>query len=236
MTPLRNPIAVALDTPDLGRAQTLARVLAPHAGCLKLGVEFFYAHGRPGYEAVARAGLPIFLDLKLHDIPNTVAGALDALMRLEPRPAIINVHALGGLAMMKAAAEAVAGRTKLVAVTLLTSLGDDDLAALGFAEDKDIAGHALALARLARQAGLAGVVCSPHDIVAIRQVCGSGFLTVVPGLRPTGAAPGDQRRFATPGEARKAGGDILVIGRPITAAADPVAAATAVLKEILNAG
>jgi orotidine-5'-phosphate decarboxylase len=94
----------------------------------------------------------------------------------------------------------------------------------------------LALARLARQAGLAGVVCSPHDIVAIRQVCGSGFLTVVPGLRPAGTAPGDQKRFATPGEARKAGGDILVIGRPITAAADPVAAATAVLKEILNAG
>ncbi len=231
-----NPIAVAIDVPDLPRAEALARKVAPHVGCLKLGMEFFYAHGRTGYAAIAATGLPIFLDLKLHDIPNTVAKSIDALMRLEPQPAIINVHALGGSAMMKAAGEAVAGRARLVAVTLLTSLDDGDLAALGFAERKGVAGHALALARLAQEAGLAGVVCSPHDIAAIRQACGPGFLTVVPGLRPQGAAAGDQKRIATPATARRAGGDILVIGRPITAAADPAAAAEAVRKEIENAG
>ncbi len=231
-----NPVAVAVDVPDLLRAQALARTVAPHVGCLKLGMEFFYAHGRTGYEAIAGIGLPIFLDLKLHDIPNTVAKSIEALMRLEPRPAIIDVHALGGSTMMRAAAEAVAGRARLVAVTLLTSLDDGDLAALGFAEPKGVAGHALALACLAQEAGLAGVVCSPHDVAAIRQACGPGFLTVVPGLRPPGSAPGDQKRHATPGEARKAGGDVLVIGRPITAASDPAGAARAVLKEILDAG
>ena len=236
MTAFSNPLAVALDTPDLAKAQALARALAPHAGCLKLGMEIFYAHGRAGYEGIAKVGLPIFLDLKLHDIPNTVARSLEALMMLEPPPAIVNVHALGGLAMMKAAAAAVAGRTKLIAVTLLTSLAGDDLAALGFARPADIDGHALALARLARQAGLAGVVCSAHDVSAIRQASGPEFLTVVPGLRPKGTALGDQQRVATPGEARKSGGDILVIGRPITAAADPAAAAEAVMMEILDAG
>ena len=192
MTAFPNPLAVALDTPDLVKALAFARALAPHAGCLKLGMEFFYAHGRAGYEGIAEVGLPIFLDLKLHDIPNTVARSLEALMMLEPPPAIINVHALGGLAMMKAAAEAVAGRTKLIAVTLLTSLAGADLAALGFARPDDIAGHALTLARLARQAGLAGVVCSAHDVAAIRQASGPQFLTVVPGLRPKGTALGDQ--------------------------------------------
>ncbi|MDP9139102.1 MAG: orotidine-5'-phosphate decarboxylase, partial [Pseudomonadota bacterium] len=196
---LPNSIAIALDTPAPARAKALARALAPHVGCFKVGMEFFYAHGRAGYAAIAEVGLPIFLDLKLHDIPNTVASALEALMRLDPPPAIVNVHALGGVAMMKAAAEAVAGRTQLVAVTLLTSLAAGDLAALGFAPDQDIASHTLALALLSKQAGLAGVVCSAHDIVAIKRACGREFLTVVPGLRPRGAAPGDQKRFATPG-------------------------------------
>ena len=172
---LPNPVAVAVDIPDLLRAQALARTVAPHVGCLKLGMEFFFAHGRAGYEAIAETGLPIFLDLKLHDIPNTVAKSIEALMRLEPQPAIIDVHALGGRTMMRAAAEAVAGRARLVAVTLLTSLDDSDLATLGFAEPKGVAGHALALACLAQEAGLAGVVCSPHDIAAIRQACGPGF-------------------------------------------------------------
>jgi orotidine-5'-phosphate decarboxylase len=236
MTSFANPLAVALDTPDLGRAVALAHALAPHAGLLKLGMEFFYSHGRAGYEAIAAAGLPIFLDLKLHDIPNTVQGALAALMRLEPPPAIVNVHALGGKTMLKAAAKAVVGPTVLVAVTLLTSIDESDRGDLGFSTARDAAGHALALAVLARESGLAGVVCSPHDIKAIRQACGSGFLTVVPGLRPRGMAANDQKRLAAPGEALRAGGDVLVVGRPITASSDPVAAAQAVLKELSDGG
>ena len=127
-----NPICVALDTPDIARAQALARQLRPHVGYLKIGMEFFYAHGNPGYEAVAAEGLPIFLDLKLHDIPNTVAEGMRSLMRLSPSPALINLHASGGMAMMQAAAEAVGGRAKLIAVTLLTSLSNDDIWAAGF--------------------------------------------------------------------------------------------------------
>ena len=122
-----NPICVALDTPDLGRACRLARVLKPHAGFMKIGMEFFYGRGAAGYERVAAEGLPIFLDLKLHDIPNTVASAMASLMRLRPVPAIVNLHATGGLDMMKAARDAVDGRTKLIAVTILTSLSDDDI-------------------------------------------------------------------------------------------------------------
>jgi orotidine-5'-phosphate decarboxylase len=236
MLSFANPLAVALDTPVLDRARMLTQVLAPHAGCLKIGMEFFYAHGRAGYAAIARGGLPIFLDLKLHDIPNTVASSLDALMTLEPPPAIINVHALGGFAMMKAAADSAAGRTHVIAVTLLTSIEEGDLAGLGFAGDRGASGHAVGLASLAQRAGLAGVVCSAHDIAAVRHACGPGFVTVVPGIRPTGSTPGDQKRFSTPAAARQAGADILVVGRPVTGAADPAAAASAVLKEIRNAG
>jgi orotidine-5'-phosphate decarboxylase len=226
----RNPICVALDTPDVARAEKLARVLAPHMGYAKIGMEFFYAHGGKGYESVAKSGLPIFLDLKLHDIPNTVGSAVKALMRLEPRPAIINVHAAGGVDMMKAAAEAVAGRSKLIAVTVLTSLSNDDVKAAGFALDTKAL--AVELALLAKNSGLDGVVCSPLDLEGIRVACGKDFLTVVPGIRPTNAEGGDQKRIATPSSALKAGADILVIGRPITAAADPAAAAQAILAEI----
>jgi orotidine-5'-phosphate decarboxylase len=236
MLSLANPLAVALDTPVLDRARMLAQVLAPHAGCLKIGMEFFYVHGRAGYAAIARTGLPIFLDLKLHDIPNTVARSLDALMTLEPPPAIVNVHALGGSAMMKAAAESASGRTQVIAVTLLTSIEEGDLVGLGFAGTRGASGHVVGLASLAQRAGLAGVVCSAHDIAAVRQACGPEFMTVVPGIRPAGSALGDQKRFSTPAAARRAGADILVIGRPVTGAADPDAAAIAVLKEIRSAG
>jgi orotidine-5'-phosphate decarboxylase len=226
----RNPICVAIDTPDLSRAESLARALAPHAGYAKVGMEFFYAHGRAGYEAVARSGLPIFLDLKLHDIPNTVAQAMKALMKLEPRPAIVNLHASGGLDMMKSAADAVAGRSKLIAVTVLTSLSDADVNAVGLAEATQPL--AAKLAKLAKQAGLDGVVCSPLDLAMIRDACGEDFLTVVPGIRPANNASGDQKRIATPAAALKAGADILVIGRPITDASDPAAAAQAILAEL----
>lgn len=223
-----NPICVAIDTPDLDRAISLAGDLRPHVGYLKIGLEFFYAHGRAGYSKVAAQGLPIFLDLKLHDIPNTVGSALASLMRLEPRPAIVNVHATGGLDMMKAAAEAVGGRSKLIAVTILTSLSDDDIWAAGFETARDTQGHARALAQLSKQAGLDGVVCSPHDLVGIRHDLGRDFLTVVPGIRPADAATQDQKRVATPDVAIKAGADILVIGRAITGSADAAGAAKAI--------
>ena len=224
-----NPICVALDTPDLDHAVALARALKPHVGWAKVGMEFFYAHGLAGYARVADTGLPIFLDLKLHDIPNTVASAMKALMRIDPTPGIVNLHASGGLDMMKAAADAVAGRAKLIAVTILTSLSDDDIWAAGFETAKNTEGHARALAELTKRAGLDGVVCSPHDLVGIRHDLGRDFLTVVPGIRPADAAVQDQKRVATPEAALAAGADILVIGRAITGANDPARAAQDIL-------
>lgn len=227
-----NPICVALDTPEIARARELARALKGKAGYVKIGMEFFYAHGPRGYEEVAREGLPVFLDLKLHDIPNTVASALKSLMRLDPKPAIINVHAVGGIAMMKAAADAVAGQTKLIAVTVLTSLTDDDLWAAGFDRSRDGGAHAVQLARLAQQAGLDGVVCSAREVKAIKAATAKDFLTVVPGIRPADADVQDQKRIATPRAARDDGADILVIGRPITGAADPAQAARAIAESL----
>jgi orotidine-5'-phosphate decarboxylase len=224
-----NPICVALDTPDLDRARALAKALVPHVGYLKIGMEFFYAHGNKGYEAVAAEGLPIFLDLKLHDIPNTVAEGMRSLMRLSPSPTIINLHASGGMAMMQAAAEAVGGRAKLIAVTLLTSLSNDDIWAAGFNAKLDTGAHAAGLAKLAKAGGLDGVVCSSHDLVGIRAATGPEFLTVVPGIRPAEDAVHDQKRIATPRSAMAAGADILVIGRVITGAADPAVAAKKIL-------
>jgi orotidine-5'-phosphate decarboxylase len=225
---IHNPICVALDTPDVARAAALARNLKPHVGFAKIGMEFFYAAGPQGYETVAKEGLPIFLDLKLHDIPNTVAFGLRSLMRLDPKPAIINIHATGGADMMRAAAEAVDGRALLIAVTILTSLADADIHQAGFAAERSGRDHAVALAKLARETGLAGVVCSPQDVRAVKAATARDFLTVVPGIRPADAAVQDQKRIATPRDALDNGADILVIGRPITAAADPVAAARAI--------
>jgi len=227
-----NPICVALDTPDIDRARALARQLMPHVGYMKIGMEFFYAHGAKGYEAVAAEGLPIFLDLKLHDIPNTVASGIKSLMQLSPRPAIVNLHAAGGMDMMKAAADAVDGRSKLIAVTILTSLSNDDIWAVGFNTAMETSGHAASLAKLAKTAGLDGVVCSPHDLAGIRAATGPEFLTVVPGIRPAEGASHDQKRIATPKAARTAGADILVIGRAITGSPDPVVAAQKILGEL----
>ncbi len=225
-----NPICVALDTPDVAKAKALARALKPHAGYMKIGMEFFYANGAAGYEAVARQGLPIFLDLKLHDIPNTVAQGLTSLMKLVPAPAILNVHAQGGLDMMKAARDAVPASTKLIAVTVLTSLTNADL----FDTGHDAVGKALVvtLAKLAAKAGLDGIVCSPQELAHVRKALGQDFLTVVPGIRPADVAAHDQKRIATPKAAIEAGADILVIGRAITGAADPVAACDAILKSL----
>jgi orotidine-5'-phosphate decarboxylase len=224
-----NPICVALDTPELARAVALSNMLYGHVGMMKIGMEFFYAHGPKGYEAVAQSGMPIFLDMKLHDIPNTVAQGLKALMTLQP--AITNIHATGGLDMMKAARDAVSGHTKLIAVTILTSLSNDNIWAAGF-DARTTDQHALNLAKLAHEAGLDGVVCSPLDLTAIRTETPRGFLTVVPGIRPADFAAHDQKRVATPKAAVAAGADILVIGRAITGAQDPAQAAHDILQSL----
>ena len=226
MTDFANPVCVALDTPDPARARALLEDIAPHVGLAKVGMELFYAHGPEGYREVAAAGVPIFLDLKLHDIPNTVAGGMTSLMQLSPLPVIVTVHASGGAAMMSAAARAIGGgATRIVAVTVLTSLSQDDIVEVGLDAAHSTREHAARLAGLAKASGLDGVVCSPDDLGDIRTACGSRFLTVVPGIRPAGSPLGDQKRIATPESARSAGADILVIGRPITAAPDPIAAA-----------
>ncbi len=231
----RRRIAVALDEAGRERLLALARRVAPEVGVLKVGLEAFCAHG-PALVTEVAALAPVFLDLKLHDIPNTVGGAAAAAARTGA--AILNVHAGGGREMMRAAGErareaaASAGLAppKVVAVTVLTSL---DAAALG---EVGLAGTpreaALRLALLAREAGLDGVVCSPEEIEAIRSACGPGFLLVVPGIRPAGSAAADQKRIATPASAARAGADLLVIGRPITGAADPAAAAREIAAEI----
>jgi orotidine-5'-phosphate decarboxylase len=229
---LTNPICLALDTPDVERAIHLARTLKNQVGYLKIGMEFFYANGAKAYEAVAREGLPIFLDLKLHDIPNTVEQGLRSLMQVSPAPAIINVHAQGGLAMMQAARKAVPASTKLIAVTILTSLSHVDCIATGHDPELSTADLAMCLAQLAHEAGLDGVVCSPHDLELIRSVLPRDFMTVVPGIRPAGADAQDQKRIATPKAAVDAGADVLVIGRAITGAADPAAAAQAILQSL----
>jgi orotidine-5'-phosphate decarboxylase len=231
---LTSPICVALDTPDVAQAKSLARALQPYAGLMKIGMEFFYANGAAGYETVAAQGLPIFLDLKLHDIPNTVAQGLASLMQLKPRPAIVNIHAQGGLDMMKAARDAVGDKARLVAVTILTSLSNQDIVKTGLNPNMPTDAHALNLARLAHDAGLDGVVCSPHDLVHIRSALPRGFLTVVPGIRPDGSAAQDQKRIATPKAASAAGADILVIGRAITGADDPVIACRTIAEGLIS--
>lgn len=229
-----NPICVALDTPDVTRAKTLARVLRPIVGYMKIGMEFFYANGAAGYEAVASEGPPIFLDLKLHDIPNTVSQGLASLMRLSPAPAIVNVHAQGGSDMMKAARDAVGNQTQLIAVTILTSLSNNDIWKTGFDSKRQTEDHALALAALAHDAGLDGVVCSPLDLIRIRNNLPRTFLTVVPGIRPADAGVQDQKRVATPKAAMDAGADILVIGRAITGAPDPRTACQEIIARLTS--
>ncbi|HXQ50710.1 MAG TPA: orotidine-5'-phosphate decarboxylase [Stellaceae bacterium] len=227
----RNPILVAIDTPDEAAARALVAAVASAVGGVKLGLEFFVANG-PRAAKAAAGGQALFLDLKLHDIPNTVAGAVRAAAALEPL--LLTIHATGGPAMMRAAAEAAAGtgrrRMKLVGVTVLTSLDEADLASVGQAGP--IADQALRLALLARASGLDGVVCSPHEVAGLRAACGQEFLLVVPGIRPAGASLGDQKRVMGPREAIAAGANYLVIGRPITAAPDPGAAARVIAAEL----
>lgn len=218
-----NPIYLALDFPRLDTAIAVAQKAKAHIGGVKLGLEFFCAHGHHGVLEVHKLGLPIFLDLKLHDIPNTVAGAMQAIHVLEP--AIVTVHAAGGQAMMEDAKAAAGENCKVVAVTLLTSMDEADMAATGMAGQPH--DQVMRLAELARAAGLDGIVCSGHEVAAVHAKWRDGFL-VVPGLRPADAKLGDQKRAVTPRQARDAGASVLVIGRPIARADDPAAAARAI--------
>ncbi|MCX7931832.1 MAG: orotidine-5'-phosphate decarboxylase [Rhodovarius sp.] len=224
-------LIVALDLGDPAAAEALAARLAPHIGCLKLGLELFCAAG-PGVMAGIAALRPVFLDLKLHDIPNTVAGAVRALLPL--RPAMLTLHAAGGAEMVAAARRAAeaAGpaRPMILAVTVLTSLSAAALAETGVASEPR--GQVLRLARLALTAGADGLVCSPQEVAALRDAFGAGPALVVPGIRPPGSTAGDQARTATPAEAVAAGADWLVLGRPITQAPDPAAAARAIAESL----
>jgi len=231
----QNPVYCALDTTALPEALAWARAIKPYVGGLKIGLEFFNANGPQGVRAIAEIGLPVFADLKLHDIPNTVAGGIRAVLPLGV--SIVNVHAAGGAAMMRAAVDAAAtagaNRPKIIAVTVLTSLDASDLYATGIggaASDQ-----VLRLAKLAKSSGLDGVVCAAHEIQMLRKEFGPGFMLIVPGIRPAGAATADQKRVTTPKEGHRLGADILVIGRPITEAADPAAAARAIRDELFPA-
>jgi len=228
-----SPIFVAVDTPDLDRALTLAKAVRGHAGGLKLGLEFFAALGPAGVSRVAAEGLPIFLDLKLHDIPNTVAKAVEALAPLQP--AILTVHATGGHEMLLAAKRAAPPATKVVAVTLLTSLDAGDLSDLGMQRSpSDQVAH---LAWMVRDSGVDGIVCSGAEVRQAKAAWPDGFF-VVPGIRPVGADVADQKRVVTPSQALDDGASVLVIGRPITGAADPAAAivdiAASLKKEVIG--
>lgn len=218
-----NRIFVALDTPDLDRARGLAQKVRHHVGGVKLGLEFFCANGPAGVRAIEEIGLPVFLDLKLHDIPNTVAKAVQSLAPL--RPAVLTVHASGGRAMLEDAKAAAHPATRVVAVTMLTSLHDDDLSTIGIGGSAH--DHVLRLADLARDAGLDGIVCSGAEVKAAHRAWPKGYF-VVPGVRLNDGATGDQKRVSTPRRALDDGASMLVIGRPITQASDPDEAARAI--------
>jgi len=218
-----SPIFVAIDTPDVHKAAALAREVCGIAGGMKLGLEFFCANGHEGVLRVAEHGMPIFLDLKFHDIPNTVAKAIEAIAPLAP--AILTVHAAGGREMMAAAKSAAPPATKVVAVTVLTSLDEHDLASAGVAgSPRD---QVRRLADLARAAGVDGIVCSGQEVADVRSDWPDGFF-VVPGVRPAGGDLGDQKRVVTPRQALDDGASVLVIGRPITQATDPEQAIRAI--------
>jgi len=231
-----SPVFVALDTTEAAEAASLAARLAGRVGGLKVGLEYFTAQGPAGLAALRHCGQPLFLDLKLHDIPNTVAGAMRSVARLGV--AITTIHAAGGAAMIAAARDAAGdeaqrhglARPKVVAVTVLTSL--DQAAAEAVGVRGSIDDQVRRLAALAQASGADGIVCSPHEVASVRAECGPGFLLVVPGIRPAWSETGDQKRVMGPAEARAAGADVLVIGRPITQAADPAAAAERIAADL----
>jgi orotidine-5'-phosphate decarboxylase len=226
------PVAVALDAPDLDTAARWAALVTPHVSTVKIGLELYLRYG-PDVVATVRgaSGVEVFLDLKLHDIPATVAGAARAVSRL--RPEILTVHAAAGSDVIRAAVEAAAPRTCVAAVTVLTSLGERDLSELGM--PGTVSDVVRRMAVLSVGAGARGLVCSPHEVAAVRAEVGPDVMLITPGVRPAGAESHDQARVATPEEALKAGADLLVIGRPITRAPDPGAAAAAVAASLRRA-
>jgi orotidine-5'-phosphate decarboxylase len=227
----RAPIAVALDAPDLETAASWARSVSPYVSTLKVGLELFSRFGPEAVSAV-RGGsrCDIFLDLKLHDIPATVAGAAKSVARL--RPDYLTVHATGGSAMVRAAVEAIPG-AKVAAVTVLTSLSEADLEAIGLSGPSHDAVRRLAV--LAVEAGAGAVVCSPHEVAGVRAEVGPDVVLITPGVRPAGSAAQDQARVSTPLAALADGADLLVVGRPITGAVDPGGAAAALAAELEQA-
>jgi orotidine-5'-phosphate decarboxylase len=218
------PVAVALDAPDLESAARWAAYVTPHVSTVKIGLELYLRYGPDVVASIRGAsGVQVFLDLKLHDIPATVAGAARVVSRL--RPEFLTVHAFGGPSVIRAAVEGAPG-TCIAAVTVLTSMGDDDLGIVGFPGTVHDMVRRLSL--MAVEAGARGLVCSPHEVAAVRAEVGTDITLITPGVRPAGAQTDDQARIATPEEALRAGADLLVIGRPITRAADPGAAAAAI--------
>jgi orotidine-5'-phosphate decarboxylase len=238
---IANPVFCAIDTPDLTAAQKLVTDLGGAAGGIKLGKEFFTAHGPAGiHQTRDAAGVPLFLDLKFHDIPNTVAGAVRIACTMKPY--MMTIHSSGGPAMIKAAADAATSgaeetslmRPLIIAVTVLTSLDQADLNAVGITASP--ADQVRRLGALAQQNGADGIVCSPLEIEVLRKDLGPDFVLVVPGIRPAGTDAGDQKRVMTPEEAMQAGASHLVIGRPITQAPDPAAAARAIADSLSSIG
>ena len=236
MAELTNPIICAVDASDPDEASSIASQVRPHVGAVKLGLEFFTANGAAGVSYITRLGIPVFLDLKFHDIPNTVAKAIAATAGMNMF--MMTVHTSGGQAMLKAAIDAsdrvaqTTGKERplVIGVTLLTSLDQDDISILGF--QHTLQDQVLRLADLAQSAGLDGIVCSPFEIKPIRKACGNDLKLIVPGIRPEGSVADDQKRILTPKEALKRGADYLVIGRPITDAPDRASAAKAIAESL----
>ncbi|MCH2548724.1 MAG: orotidine-5'-phosphate decarboxylase [Alphaproteobacteria bacterium] len=228
----KNPIFVAIDTSDLDQALALAKEVRSLVGGFKVGLEFFSSNGAEGLKKVIELGIPVFLDLKFHDIPNTVSKAVGEVVDLGV--SIINVHASGGKAMMEAAVKSSKNKTHspplMAAVTVLTSLDENDLVTVG--QNTPVVSQVERLSLLAKSCGLDGVVCSANEITHLRKVCGNDFFLIVPGIRPRWASSGDQKRVMTPEEAFTLGADILVIGRPITGSERPALAAERIVKEL----
>lgn len=233
-----NPIICAIDTKDVQVAIKLCNEIKPYVGMVKLGLEFFTMNGPDGIKAIQSCGIPIFLDLKFFDIPNTVAECVRSAVRLGVN--MLTIHASGGTAMMSAALQAANDETMrlgttaplILGVTVLTSMDASDIADIGIS--RDVSTQVLSLAKLSKDSGLSGIVCSPLEIELIKKEC-PGLKLIVPGIRPASASKDDQKRIMTPHQAIKSGADYIVIGRPITKAENPVEAAKAIAKEVENA-
>lgn len=235
-TPPKNKIIIALDFEELDRARELVVLLKDHVGAFKIGKQLFTRYGPESVRLIHGHGGRVFLDLKFHDIPTTVAKASREAARLGVF--IFNIHALGGFDMMQQAVDTISriepflssDKPKILAVTLLTSLGPEDLKRVGFSDDTD--GLVIRLARLAKDAGVDGVVASPQEIKAVKKQCGEQFLVVTPGIRPEASLPYDQKRIMTPRAAVRTGADYIIVGRPVTQASDPLAVVKKIIAEL----